>query len=91
MAKEEEPAAEHTTFIKVTTFGSKKFGRCEFEDSESDSGHSSEEERDADADIMFRPDDPKKGEWEIGLPGNIIEKVHSYMSSHQSSVPSKNI
>jgi hypothetical protein len=74
LAKEEEPAAEHTTFIKVTTFGSKKFGRCEFEDSESE--RSDEEERSADDDIMFRPANRvEAGLDTVGRPSNIIEKV----------------
>ncbi|CAM6069836.1 unnamed protein product [Sphagnum tenellum] len=74
LAKEEEPAAEHTTFIKVTTFGSKKFGRCEFEDSESE--RSDEEERSADDDIMFRPANRvEAGLDTVGRPSNIIEKI----------------
>lgn len=74
IAKENEPAAEHTTFVRVTTFGSKKFGRCDYEDSES--APSDEEERAADEEAWFNPDPQRKeGNDKIGQPANIIEKV----------------
>lgn len=74
LAKENEPAAEHTTFVRVTTFGSKMYGRCDYEDSES--APSDEEERTADDELWFNPE-PVKKEYndKIGLPRNIIEKV----------------
>ncbi|KAG0621214.1 hypothetical protein M758_3G002600 [Ceratodon purpureus] len=72
-AKENEPAAEHTTFVRVTTFGSKRFGRSDYEDSES--APSDEEERRADDEVWFTPGPQKRGDLKIGEPGNIIEKI----------------
>jgi hypothetical protein len=57
----------------VTTFGSKRFGRSDYEDSES--APSDEEERRAHDEVWFTPAPQRKGELKIGEPGNIIEKV----------------
>lgn len=91
LAKENEPAAEHTTFVRVTTFGSKMYGRCDYEDSES--APSDEEERTADDELWFNPE-PVKKEYndKIGLPRNIIEKImllgslNVYVSSSQEGM-----
>ncbi|BFI40394.1 hypothetical protein MPTK2_7g09070 [Marchantia polymorpha subsp. ruderalis] len=79
LSQEAEPASEHTTFIKVNTFGSKKFGRCDFEDSESeDSGNDDDRiERDSEEPISFKADvGGKRGNIDkIARAANIIEKT----------------
>lgn len=61
--------------MRVTTYGSKKFGRCDYEDSES--APSDEEERRGDDEVWFTPGPQRKGDIKIGQPGKIIEKARN--------------
>ncbi|KAL3680078.1 hypothetical protein R1sor_023034 [Riccia sorocarpa] len=94
LSQEAEPASEHTTFVKVNTFGSKKFGRCDYEDSESESsgGEDEEVERDAQEPLAFKADVSlgKRGNIDkIARAANIIEKtlllgpLESYVTATQ--------
>ncbi|CAM6105598.1 unnamed protein product [Calypogeia fissa] len=79
LSREAEPASEHTTFVKVSSFGSKKFGRCEFEESEEEDSDGGED-RDTSEAKMTKPEmmagGSKRGNIEkIARAGNIIEKI----------------
>jgi hypothetical protein len=78
LSREAEPASEHTTFVKVNSFGSKKFGRCEFEDSEEEDSDGTEDPDTSEA-LMAKPElmpGGKRGNIDkIARAGNVIEKV----------------
>ncbi|KAL2613084.1 hypothetical protein R1flu_024776 [Riccia fluitans] len=94
LSQEAEPASEHTTFVKVNTFGSKKFGRCDYEDSESENSGAEDEEKERDAQepLAFKADiiGAKRGNIDkIARAANIIEKtlllgpLESYVTATQ--------